>query len=32
MGTNLSLMAQLVFDWLGEVLSAQPRQPAGIPA
>ena len=32
MGTNLSLMAQLVFDWLDEVLSAQPRQPAGIPA
>ncbi len=24
MGTNLSLMAQLVFDWLDEVLSAKP--------
>jgi pimeloyl-ACP methyl ester carboxylesterase len=23
-GTNLSLMAQLVFDWLDEVLAAQP--------
>ena len=32
MGTNLSLMAQLVFDWLDEVLSAQPRMPAGVPA
>jgi pimeloyl-ACP methyl ester carboxylesterase len=24
-GTNLSLMAQLVFDWLDEVMSAKPR-------
>jgi Esterase FrsA-like len=30
-GTNLSLMAQLVFDWLDEVLCAQPRLPAGVP-
>jgi len=30
--TNLSLMAQLVFDWLDEVLSAQPRMPARVPA
>jgi pimeloyl-ACP methyl ester carboxylesterase len=30
MGTNLSLMAALVFDWLDEVLSAQPRMPAGL--
>jgi pimeloyl-ACP methyl ester carboxylesterase len=31
MTTNLSLMAQLVFDWLDEVLSAQPRMPAALP-
>jgi hypothetical protein len=32
MGTNLSLMAQLIFDWLDEVLSLQPTMPAGAPA
>ncbi len=29
MGTNLGLMAQLVFDWLDEVLSAMPSMSAG---
>ena len=27
-GTNLSLMAQLVFDWLDEVLAAKPSMSA----
>jgi pimeloyl-ACP methyl ester carboxylesterase len=30
MGTNLSLMAQLVFDWLDEVLSAKPGMSASV--
>ena len=30
-GTNLSLMAQLVFDWLDEVLAAKPSTPASAP-
>ena len=30
MGTNLSLMAQLVFDWLDEVLSAKPSVSATV--
>ena len=32
MGTNLSLMAQLVFDWLDEVLSAKPSMSASAPS
>jgi pimeloyl-ACP methyl ester carboxylesterase len=31
-GTNLSLMAQLVFDWLDEVLSAKPSMSASVQA
>ena len=31
MATNLSLMAQLVFDWLDEVLPAQPRMRPRVP-
>jgi pimeloyl-ACP methyl ester carboxylesterase len=30
-GTNLSLMAQLVFDWLDEVLSPKPSTRSGLP-
>ncbi len=30
MGTNLSLMAQLVFDWFDEVLSAKPSVSAAV--
>jgi pimeloyl-ACP methyl ester carboxylesterase len=29
-GTNLSLMAQLVFDWLDQVLSAKPSASTGL--